>query len=48
MKMVTQTVFLFISRGDYSENDALYFHLLKITNTVPDGISQLIIMILKF
>lgn len=26
-----------ISRGDYSENDALYFHLLKITNTVPDG-----------
>lgn len=28
---------VFISRGDYSENDALYFHLLKITNTVPDG-----------
>lgn len=28
---------VFISRGDYSENEALYFHLLKITNTVPDG-----------
>ena len=26
-----------ISRGNFSENDALYFHLLKITNTVPDG-----------
>lgn len=28
---------VFISRGDYSENDKLYFHLLKITNTVADG-----------
>lgn len=28
---------VYISRGDYSENDTLYFHLLKITNTVPDG-----------
>lgn len=28
---------VFISRGDYSEVDPLYFHLLKITNTVPDG-----------
>lgn len=28
---------VFISRGDYSENQALYFHLLKITNTIPDG-----------
>lgn len=28
---------VFVSRGDYSENDALYFHLLKITNTIPDG-----------
>ena len=26
-----------ISRGDYSEDVPLYFHLLKITNTVPDG-----------
>ena len=28
---------IFISRRDYSENEALYFHLLKITYTVPDG-----------
>ena len=28
---------VFVSRGDYSEDDALYFHLLKITNTVADG-----------
>lgn len=26
-----------ISRGSYSENDTLYFHLLKITNTVNDS-----------
>ena len=28
---------VFVSRGSYSEDDYLYFHLLKITNTVPDG-----------
>lgn len=28
---------VFISRGDYSDDVPLYFHLLKITNTVPDG-----------
>lgn len=27
---------VFISRGDYSEDEPLYFHLLKITNTVAD------------
>lgn len=27
---------VYISRGDYSENDTLYFHLLKITYTVSD------------
>lgn len=28
---------VFISRNSYSENEALYFHLLKITDTVADG-----------
>ena len=28
---------VFVSRGSYSENETLYFHLLKITNTINDG-----------